>query len=141
MPLPTVKLINPPDAWRLLQENPKAMLVDVRSEVEFLFVGRPKGAINIPWIDEPTWKPNPNFTKEVRKLLLGGAVCDAGACPPVLLICRSGARSQAAGEELIKDGLHDVYNVTDGFEGPLDAEHHRSGQAGWRFHGLPWEQT
>ena len=137
----TVKPITPQDAWRLLQENPKALLVDVRSEVEFLFVGHPKGAINIPWIDEPTWKPNPDFAKEVRKLLLGGAACEPGACPPVLLICRSGQRSQAAGETLVKDGLVDVYNVTDGFEGPLDPDHHRSSRAGWRFQNLPWEQT
>lgn len=137
----TVKSISPPDAWRLLQDNPKALLVDVRSTVEYLFVGHPKGAINIAWIDEPTWKPNEDFTKEVRKLLLGGVACEPGACPPVLLICRSGQRSQAAGEALIKDGLSDVYNIAEGFEGPLDAEHHRNTLAGWRFHRLPWEQT
>ncbi|MCC7217950.1 MAG: rhodanese-like domain-containing protein, partial [Burkholderiales bacterium] len=33
-----------------------------------------------------------------------------------------------------------VYNVLDGFEGPLDDRHHRGAKSGWRFEGLPWEQ-
>jgi rhodanese-related sulfurtransferase len=136
-----VKKLSPLDAWRLLQENPRAVLIDVRSTMEYLFVGHPKGAVHVPWIDEPGWKPNPNFVTEVRKLMLGGAMAEGEAVAPVLLICRSGVRSLAAGEALIRDGFHDVYNIVEGFEGPLDAEHHRSTVAGWRFHGLPWEQS
>ncbi|WP_419641644.1 rhodanese-like domain-containing protein, partial [Thiolapillus sp.] len=40
-------------AYRLIQENPRALLIDVRSSMEFLFVGHPVGAVHIPWIDEP----------------------------------------------------------------------------------------
>jgi rhodanese-related sulfurtransferase len=57
-----------------------------------------------------------------------------------VLICRSGNRSQEAGEELERAGFSRVYNVQHGFEGELDERHHRNARAGWRFDGLPWEQ-
>jgi rhodanese-related sulfurtransferase len=59
---------------------------------------------------------------------------------PVVLICRSGKRSLEAGNLLISKGFKEVYNVSEGFEGELDEQHHRSTNGGWRFHGLPWEQ-
>lgn len=127
-------------AWELLQSHPNAVLIDVRSEMEFLFVGHPVGAIHVPWIDEPTWKVNPNFATEVRKVILGGVSMEKGGSVPILLICRSGKRSLEAGETLIADGLTEVYNIEDGFEGELDNNHHRSSSGGWRYAGLPWEQ-
>jgi rhodanese-related sulfurtransferase len=132
----TVKTLSPPEAFKFMQAHPNALLVDVRSHMEYLFVGHPAGAIHIPWIDEPDWKTNPNFVRDVRQALLGGA---SGAAP-VLLICRSGVRSLEAGQALLAAGIKDVYNVGEGFEGALDDHHHRSSQGGWRFHGLPWEQ-
>jgi len=131
-----VKTLNPKEAYKLLQEHPNAVLIDVRSHMEYLFVGHPAGAIHIPWIDEPDWKLNPHFLTQVRQTMLGGA---SGAAP-VVLICRSGVRSLEAGKALIEAGVKDVYNVAEGFEGQLDEKHHRSSQGGWRFHGLPWEQ-
>jgi rhodanese-related sulfurtransferase len=47
----------------------------------------------------------------------------------------------AAGVELEKAGFEEVYNVLEGFEGPLDDHHHRGSVGGWRKEGLPWEQT
>lgn len=141
-----VHSITPKDAWQLLQDNPKAVLIDVRSEMEFLFVGHPKGAIHISWIDSPDWVKNPNFIREVRKVVLGGVIDDHedSSHPvdsvPILLICRSGARSLEAGKALVESGFKHIYNVLEGFEGSLDNEHHRSSVEGWRFHGLPWEQ-
>jgi len=128
-------------AWQLLQDEPRAMLVDVRSGMEYLFVGHPRGAIHIPWIDEPDWTVNPYFVTEVRKLLLGGQI-EHGEIhsAPVVLICRSGKRSREAGELLVREGFSSVYNIDEGFEGELDEQHHRSTLGGWRFHGLPWEQ-
>jgi hypothetical protein len=38
-------------------------------------------------------------------------------------------------------GLKEIYNVTHGFEGDLDDNHHRNSHNGWRFDGLPWAQT
>lgn len=136
-----VKTIDSRQAWQLIQENPKSLLVDVRSHMEFLFIGHPVGAINVPWIDEPDWNINPNFVREIKQLMLGGlAHVPGGNDVPVLLICRSGKRSQEAGEQLLREGLGNVYNIADGFEGELDEQHHRSTQGGWRFAGLPWEQ-
>ena len=131
-----VKTLSPKEAYKLLQEHPNAVLIDVRSHMEYLFVGHPAGAIHIPWIDEPDWKLNPHFLTQVRQTMLGGA---SGAAP-VVLICRSGVRSLEAGKALIEAGVKDVYNVAEGFEGQLDEKHHRSSQGGWRYHGLPWEQ-
>jgi rhodanese-related sulfurtransferase len=76
--------------------------------------------------------------------MLGGVIHDPDETEieavPVLLICRSGRRSLEAGKVLIKEGFTKVYNISEGFEGSLDEEHHRSTLGGWRFDGLPWEQ-
>jgi len=136
-PLP--QPLAPRAAHRLLSENPRAVLVDIRSTMEYLFVGHPVGAVHIPWIDEPDWTVNPDFVTEIRKLLLGGATpADVGA--PVILICRSGKRSLEAGKALLAAGLINVFHIDEGFEGELDEQHRRGTTGGWRFHGLPWEQ-
>ncbi len=135
-----VKSISPIEAQKLLEENPSAVLIDVRSAMEFLFVGHPKGAVHVAWIDEPDWKVDSAFSSHVRQVMLGGLNCDDDGCTPVVLICRSGKRSHEAGETLLKEGFNDVYNVLEGFEGELDDDHHRSTLGGWRFHNLPWEQ-
>jgi rhodanese-related sulfurtransferase len=133
--------ISPKTAWEIIKQDPRAVLVDVRSSMEYLFVGHPKGAVHVPWIDEPDWDINPHFDTDVRKLMLGGLSCDKEeGCAPLILICRSGKRSREAGELLVEKGLKNVYNIDEGFEGELDDEHHRSTVGGWRFHGLPWEQ-
>jgi len=136
-----VKTLAPAQAWELLGENPRAVLIDVRSSMEYLFVGHPKGSVHVAWIDEPDWVVNPHFLTDVRKVMLGGIGVEEHANDaPVLLICRSGKRSLEAGKLLIENGFMDVYNVAEGFEGELDEQHHRSTTGGWRFHGLPWEQ-
>jgi len=133
--------ISAKQAYDMLEANPKGLLVDIRSSMEFLFVGHPVGAVHIPWIDEPDWDINPNFVAEVRKLLLGGAACDEDeGCVPVILICRSGKRSKQAGHKLLEAGLTNVFHIDEGFEGELNDKHQRSSLGGWRFHGLPWEQ-
>ena len=59
---------------------------------------------------------------------------------PLAFLCRSGGRSAQAAEYFRALGFTEVYNVKDGFEGPLDDKHHRGTRSGWRFEGLPWEQ-
>ncbi len=133
--------LTPEQASELLHNDPRAILVDIRATMEYLFVGHPVGAMHIPWIDEPDWVINPHFVTEVRKLILGGVVCDEDeGFAPVLLICRSGKRSIEAGKALLEAGFGNVHHVLEGFEGDLDDHHHRSSQGGWRFHKLPWEQ-
>ncbi len=128
-------------AWQMIDNDPRTILVDIRSSMEFLFVGHPVGAIHVPWIDEPDWEINPHFVTEIRKLILGGTVCTTNeGCVPIILICRSGKRSLQAGKELLTAGLNNIYHIDEGFEGELDEKHQRSSVSGWRFHGLPWEQ-
>ncbi|MEZ5541246.1 MAG: rhodanese-like domain-containing protein [Pseudomonadota bacterium] len=136
-----VKTLMPREAWDVVQTMPRAVLIDVRSSMEYLFVGHPMGSVHVPWIDEPDWVINPHFVTEVRKVMLGGiGIHESGGDAPVLLICRSGKRSLEAGKLLIDNGFTEVYNVGEGFEGELDEHHHRSTTGGWRYHGLPWEQ-
>jgi len=137
----TLKALTPQQAAQMLADDPRTLLVDIRSSMEFLFVGHPVGAVHIAWIDEPDWEVNPQFATEIRKLALGGAACDAEVgCAPVILICRSGKRSLEAGKVLLEGGFTVVYHVAEGFEGELDDHHRRSNVGGWRFRGLPWEQ-
>lgn len=136
-----VRGVGPREAWEMLQRDPRALLVDIRSNMEYLFVGHPSGAVHVPWIDEPDWDINPHFVTDIRKLILGGLSHDESrASAPIILICRSGKRSLEAGRVLLAAGFHEIYHVDEGFEGDLDEHHHRSSRGGWRFHGLPWEQ-
>ncbi|TXF12919.1 rhodanese-like domain-containing protein [Pelomicrobium methylotrophicum] len=130
-----MKHLTPKQAYEFLQSNPDALFIDCRSEMEYLFVGHPVGALHVSWNDGPDWEVNPHFVGQVKKL----AGTDH-ASRPIVLICRSGNRSAEAGEALEKAGFKHVYNVTHGFEGDLDEKHHRSTKNGWRFEGLPWEQ-
>ena len=135
-----LKTITSLQAWDICQKDPRALLVDVRSSMEYLFVGHPQGALHVPWIDEPDWVVNENFATEIRKLALGGLKESSTDDVPIILICRSGNRSDEAGKVLIEAGIRNVYHIDEGFEGRLDENHHRSTLGGWRFHGLPWEQ-
>ena len=136
-----VNLVPAKDAWDLIQREPRTAFIDVRSDMEFLFIGHPVGAVNIPWIEEPDWIVNPNFVRDVRKLILGGVInSDDHSSVPVVLICRSGNRSEEAGRLLIENGFTHVYNIEHGFEGELNDSHQRSALGGWRFDNLPWEQ-
>ena len=136
-----LKTINCEEAYELCQKDVRTLLIDIRSSMEYLFVGHPVGAVHVPWIDEPEWVVNPHFVTEIRKLILGGVASgDGDEGVHLLLICRSGKRSKEAGIVLLEAGLTNIYNIEQGFEGELDEKHHRSTQDGWRYAGLPWEQ-
>ncbi len=129
-----IKTAKPSQAFEDLQANPTAVLLDVRDRIEYAFVGHPLEAVNIPWKDAPDWKPNPNFVDEVRQRV-------HALDTPLYLMCRSGQRSMDAAKALAAAGFTNLTNVDEGFEGPLDERKHRGGLGGWRFHGLPWEQS
>ena len=127
--------LDPGQAQEFLRKNADALFIDCRSEMEYLFVGHPVGALHVAWNDGPDWDVNPHFVGQVKKL--------AGtnhATRAIVLICRSGNRSQEAGETLERHGLASVYNVAHGFEGELNDKHQRGTVTGWRHEGLPWEQ-
>lgn len=134
--------LSPKAAFSLLQETPYSVLVDIRSSMEYLFVGHPVGSVHIAWIDEPDWEENPNFVPEVQQLLENRFKdCNNPRQDTnVILICRSGKRSREAAAVLLEAGFLNVMHVDEGFEGERDENHHRGTVGGWRFHGLPWEQ-
>jgi rhodanese-related sulfurtransferase len=135
-----MKSLRPQEAWAWLQAHAAApaeqtpLFVDVRMEIESLYVGRPPGVVHIAWYDYPELTPDPaHFVRQVER--------EAGRKDrPVLLICRSGCRTQVAAQALQAAGFTDVSHVLHGFEGDLDAHFHRSSVNGWRYDGLPWEQ-
>lgn len=129
-----MKNLHPKEAYAWLQSNPDALFVDVRMEIESLYVGRPPGVVNVPWYDYPDLQP------DADKFAATVAQETTDKHQPVLLICRSGQRTLAAGKALESAGFTDVQHVVHGFEGELDDNFKRSTQSGWRFDGLPWEQ-
>lgn len=124
----------PQEAWAFVQSEPTSVFIDVRMEIESLYVGRPPGVVNVPWYEYPELMPQPmEFVESVKQ-----EVRDVSR--PVVLICRSGKRTVDAGLALEAAGFTHVINVLHGFEGELDDQFHRSTVSGWRFDGLPWEQ-
>ena len=134
--------LTPPQAWQILQDNPAAVLLDVRSRMEYEYVGHPLEALHVPLMGPPDWQVDPDFAVRVREALQQSAgVQEAVARRPILTLCRSGKRSALAQELLLAAGFHEVSNVEEGFEGDRDEQAHRNCINGWRFHNLPWEQS
>ena len=129
-----MKHLTPTQAWEYLQAHPDALFVDVRMEIEYMYVGHPPGVVHIAWYEYPEMHPEPErFAQQVLREA-------RSTSRPVLLLCRSGKRTIPAGEALEAAGFTEVINVLHGFEGELDARFHRNTVNGWRFDGLPWEQ-
>ena len=125
--------LNSLEASVFLRKNPKAKLIDIRSSMEFLFIGHPVGAIHIAWMEDPDWDINPNFVEEIKTEQTTDNF-------PIVMICRSGNRSEQAGVQLLEAGLSNIHHVSDGFEGDRDLNNHRGTVNGWRFYDLAWEQ-
>jgi rhodanese-related sulfurtransferase len=75
---------------------------------------------------------NPRFARELE--------AKTGKEAVVLLLCRSGKRSDLAADAAAKAGFTRAFNVLEGFEGEIDEQQHRGGLGGWRSHKLPWVQ-
>ena len=128
----------PKKAFEHMQDNADACLIDVRTEAENKFVGRPLDCIFVPWVDEPDWEPRPQDFIAAIKRFIGDReqVLDT----EIILICRSGFRSDDAGRCLIEHGFTNVAHVASGFEGDLDENDQRGNVNGWRHDGMPWNQ-
>ncbi|MEA2768353.1 MAG: hypothetical protein QOD93_1315 [Acetobacteraceae bacterium] len=134
-----VENVPPTQTWEALRAVQNAQLVDVRTDVEWNFVGVPdlnaahKQTVLIPWQVYPTMQRNGSFEDHLKQ---AGLTADSH----IYFICRSGARSMAAAQAAQAAGFPHVFNVADGFEGPPDAQGHRGATAGWKAEGLPWRQ-
>jgi len=132
------------EAFDELSSQANAILIDVRTQAEWAFVGVPdlrpvgKEPVLVEWQSFPSSGPNPDFAAVVSDHLVKKGV-DQNA--PIYFLCRSGARSQAAAITLTRSGYTRCFNISDGFEGPLDADGHRGTQSGWKAVGLPWIQN
>ena len=131
--------VEPKQAWEMLAKEPSAVLVDVRTDAEWGFVGVPdlselgKDLVRVPWQRFPSMAMNADFASQV-------AANGVEQSSTLFFLCRSGQRSHAAAIAMTAAGYGPCYNVADGFEGPPDAERHRGTVAGWKFDGLPWRQ-
>ena len=132
--------VSPETAWKILQDDKEAVLIDVRTRAEWSYVGLPeleavgrKPAL-LEWQVFPSMQQNPDFVAS-----LSGAIANKEA--PLLFLCRSGVRSAAAAKAMTAAGYSKCLNVSDGFEGPLDSQAKRGAMGGWKAAGLPWRQT
>ena len=128
--------ITPAEAHQRLQNNAAAVLIDVRTQPEWVFVGVPavERLIRQSWQVFPAMQVNGQFVAEINQM---GLPKDT----EILCICRSGARSASAASALTEAGYSNAWNVAQGFEGDKDQSGHRSTVNGWKAAGLPWVQS
>ena len=98
--------ISPAEAHQRLQGNSSAVLVDVRTQPEWTFVGVPavERLVRLAWQVFPAMQVNAKFVEEIEQM---GLPKDA----EILCICRSGARSSSAASALTDAGYTNCWNV------------------------------
>jgi rhodanese-related sulfurtransferase len=131
------------DMWK--NESKQVNILDVRTPEEYVFVGHPEMARNIPLVfvkhqwdtdnNELVMELNPDFISHVKGLFAPNDT--------LLVMCRSGGRSAKAVNMLAKAGFVNVYNIIDGMEGdkvddPGSVNHGKRMKNGWKNSGLPW---
>src|SRR5690606_35452119 len=111
--------VTPTEAFEVLSSNDQAVLVDVRTEPEWLYVGIPaiERLLRLSWQVYPSMQVNGQFVEQFEQV---GLPKDT----PVFMLCRSGVRSAAAASALTAAGYENVYNIEGGFEGDRDGEGH-----------------
>ena len=110
-----------------VKDNPKSVLLDVRTEEEWNIDGKPDGEkillkthfLTIQFADKTF---NQNFIEDFKKL-------NIDKDNEILTMCMGGVRSQATAELLIKEGYNCI-NISDGFLGNAE-------NLGWKKSGLP----
>lgn len=133
-------------------QGPAVLFVDVRSKAEATFLGMARDVdALIPYQDfsgeTAPWdakagsyalEANLDFLPMLEKALKARQL---GKDSPIMLMCRSGARSATAVTLLARYGFSKVYSVVDGYEGDVAKDGPKAGQRavnGWRMEGLPW---
>jgi rhodanese-related sulfurtransferase len=123
----------PPEEALAMVKNPGTHIIDVRSIAEYVLIGHPVDALNIPltfWNEKAqSFETNGDFVQDIQERF--------GKSDTLIFICRSGGRSQKAAEAAFQAGFAKVYSVTEGFEGEKDENGHRT-VGGWKNRGLPY---
>ena len=124
-----IKQIKSSEVKKLLEENPKTVILDVRTNDELNSVGK----INAEDLGSKTYhvvvshdlrnwqSPDPNFVENVKKQI--------NKDTPILISCAAGGRSLIAANLLEKEG-YTAMNLSDGFSGNGE-------DPGWKNAGLP----
>src|SRR5208283_3282579 len=126
------------DAYELLAGDASSVLIDVRTQAEWAYVGTPdiqalgKTPFFLEWQAFPSNQVDANFAVRLEALLSSAGV-ERGAS--LVFICRSGARSRHAAIAMTSAGWAPCFNISDGFEGPLDGSRRRGGVSGWKAGG------
>ena len=123
-----IKQLVSKDIGSYLMAEPNSVLLDVRTKEEWNTIGKPDGEkiglktyfLSIQFGDERIF--NENFIQEFKNLAINQD-------KNILIICRSGTRSQFAAELLTKENYTCV-NISDGFEGNQE-------NVGWKECDLP----
>ncbi len=146
VPLPPLDYagdVSAQEAWDLIQTNPKAQLIDVRTMAEWNFVGLPdltslgRRIHCVEWQGFPGGALNPGFVDGAVRALEGAG---ADKSDPILF-CADPARVRVQQPSRFRAaGYSSAFNVTSGFEGDADREGHRGNISGWKACGLPWRQ-
>jgi rhodanese-related sulfurtransferase len=116
--------VTPAEAHRLA-EAAAGKILDVRTVQEYEQVGHVAATPLIVWPRDGDAQDFDQFVAQVR----GRFTVEE----PLLLLCRSGARSHYAAHLLTQAGFKRAYNVLEGFEGASPGQ-------GWCAAGLPWTQ-
>jgi len=111
-----------------LKSQPGCVLLDVRTNEEWNQIGKPDGEIiglktyflSFQFGEARVF--NENFVQEFKNLKVDQN-------QELLIMCRSGVRSQLAAELLVKEN-YTCSNISDGFEG-------NHNNIGWKRSGLP----
>lgn len=123
-------LLTPQETFAVLQGNPDAVLVDVRSRAELELVGRVPQTTHIEWAFYPGMVANQDFAAQLQ------AALDKELT--VIFMCRTGGRSHNAAVLAQQLGYQHAYNMVEGFEGETNSLKQRTLINGWRHAGLPW---
>ena len=131
---PYAGAVTPQEAFTLLQHDPRAKLVDLRTNAERDWVGRvavpETRQVAVEWATYPGGLPNPDFAAQLEQVARKDEV--------LLFLCRSGVRSRHGARVATELGYAESYDILEGFEGDRDAEGHRKTVSGWCKAGLPW---
>ncbi|MCE2517943.1 MAG: rhodanese-like domain-containing protein, partial [Alphaproteobacteria bacterium] len=107
------KTVNSVEAWGMLAEDPDTVLVDVRTMVEWAYVGLPnltsigKDVVTIEW-SKLTGQQNMAFAQQL--------MAQVPKDKTVLFICRAGLRSHSAAMAALLAGYAAEVNVEEGFD-------------------------
>jgi rhodanese-related sulfurtransferase len=134
------------EMWKAAPDSVK--VIDVRTPEEFVFVGHPEMAWNIP-IAFGKYESKDgkfSFTQTVNTAFVDQVKEIAGPGDTLLLTCRSGGRGAEAVNALAAAGFTNAYNIVDGVEGdtvddPDSVFHGKRMKNGWKNTAAPWGYT